>query len=76
MTELVCVSACVEVLCVTDRPAVCVDADNSLLSAIRRLRHNHVHRVLVIDSDTGNAVHVLTLRSILDFLASRVRLAL
>ena len=56
-----------------ERPAVCVDADDSLLTAIRRLRENHVHRVLVIDSDTGNAVHVLTQRSILEFLASRVR---
>jgi len=64
--------ACVEVLRVTERPAVCVDANDSLLSAIRRLRDNHVHRVLVIDSDTGNAVHVLTQRSILEFLASRV----
>ena len=56
----------------TERPAVCVDADDSLLAAIRRLRQNHVHRVLVMDSDTGNAVHVLTQRSILEFIASRV----
>jgi len=66
------ICACTEVLCVNERPAVCVDADDSLLTAIRRLRENHVHRVLVIDSDTGNAVHVLTQRSILEFLASRV----
>jgi len=64
---------CAEVLGITDRPAVCVDADDSLLTAIRRLRDTRVHRVLVIDSGTGNAVHVLTLRSILEFLASRVR---
>ena len=65
-----------EVLRVTERPAVRVDADDSLLTAIRRLRQNHVHRVLVIDSDTGNAVHVLTQRSILEFLASQVSLSL
>ena len=65
-----------EVLCVTERPAVCVDADDSLLCAMRRLRETRVHRVLVIDSDTGNAVHVLTQRSILEFLASRVCITL
>jgi len=74
--DLVYTYACVEVLCVTERPAVCVDADDSLLIAIRRLRQNHVHRVLVMDSNTGNALHVLTLRSILEFLASRVRTVL
>jgi len=62
----------IEVLRVTERPAVCADTNDSLLSAIRRLREHHVHRVLVIDSDTGNAVHVLTQRSILEFIASRV----
>jgi len=66
----------IDVLCVTERPAVCVDANETLLSAIRRLRDNHVHRVLVIDSDTGNAVHVLTQRNILEFIASRVRISL
>jgi len=68
--RLVC--ECTEVLCVTERPAARVDADDSLLTAIRKLREHHVHRVLVMDSDTGNAVHVLTQRNILEFLASRV----
>jgi len=68
----VCVCVLVEVLCVSDRPAVCVEASDSLLTAIRRLRQQHVHRLLVVDSDTGNAVHVLTQRNILDFIASRV----
>lgn len=52
---------------------VVIEPDENLLAAIRSLSNNKVHRLLVIDRETGNALHVLTLKRILRYLLSHVR---
>lgn len=61
-----------EVLHGYDRPMVVIEPDENLLAAIRSLSNNKVHRLLVIDRETGNALHVLTLKRILRYLLSHV----
>lgn len=50
------------------RPLVSVEPDDSLFNAIRMLLHNKVHRLPVIDRDTGNVLYILTHKRILKFL--------
>ncbi|WAQ94582.1 AAKG2-like protein [Mya arenaria] len=57
-----------EVLKDKQRPFVCIDPDASLFEAIRTLIHNHVHRLPVVDRNTGNAIYILTHKRILRFL--------
>lgn len=52
---------------------VVIEPDETLLAAIQSLSNNKVHRLLVIDRETGNALHVLTLKRILRYLLSHVR---
>lgn len=52
---------------------VVIGPDDSLLDAVRSLCENKVHRLLVVDNATGNALHILTLKRILRFLLSCVR---
>jgi len=59
-----------EVLHGYDRPMVLIGPDDSLLDAVRSLCENKVHRLLVVDHATGNALHILTLKRILRFLLS------
>jgi len=49
---------------------VSVDAEQSLSDAVTTLRLNAVHRLVVIDSLTGNALYVLTYTRCLTFLHS------
>ena len=51
-----------------DKPLVSVCPSDSLLDAIFHLSYGKVHRLLVVNPDTGNALHVLTYRRILRFI--------
>ena len=51
---------------------VCVDPDNSLFDAVRCLRAESIHRVLVVDGTAGNGLYVLTYKNILKFLYNSV----
>ena len=64
----VCVWVCLDVLGDDDRPLVSVCPSDSLLDAISRLSDAQVHRLLVVNPVTGNALHVLTYRRILQFI--------
>ncbi|XP_064463421.1 5'-AMP-activated protein kinase subunit gamma-1-like isoform X3 [Ornithodoros turicata] len=52
----------------TSRPLVNIGPDASLCDAITTLIHNKVHRLPVIDPQTGNVLYVLTHKRILKFL--------
>ena len=54
------------------RPLVSVDAEQSLQTAILLLRQHQVHRLLVMDTVTGNPLYVLTHKRILRFLQHAV----
>lgn len=57
-----------EVLKGNDKPLVYIGPDASLYDAIRSLIHNRIHRLPVIDPDTGNVLYILTHKRILRFL--------
>ena len=58
----------VDVLDEDDKPLVSVSPSDSLLDAIFHLSYGKVHRILVVNPVTGNALHVLTYRRILQFI--------
>uniref|UniRef100_A0A0K8S8H9 CBS domain-containing protein n=2 Tax=Lygus hesperus TaxID=30085 RepID=A0A0K8S8H9_LYGHE len=47
---------------------ISIGPDASLYDAIKVLIHNHIHRLPVIDPDTGNVLYILTHKRILRFL--------
>jgi len=49
-------------------PLVHISPDASLYKAIRVLIKNRIHRLPVIDPDTGNVLYILTHKRILRFL--------
>eukprot|EP00045_Choanoeca_perplexa_P015490 m.195759 g.195759 ORF g.195759 m.195759 type:complete len:477 (+) comp17006_c2_seq3:870-2300(+) len=51
---------------------VCVDPSVSLLSAVRLLLEEKIHRLPVIDSLTGNAMAIMTHKRILQFIHANV----
>ncbi|XP_067650287.1 5'-AMP-activated protein kinase subunit gamma-1-like isoform X3 [Haliotis asinina] len=57
-----------EVLRHKQKPFVCIDPDASLYTAVKTLIENHVHRLPVVDKNTGNAIYILTHKRILRFL--------
>nr|CAD7455535.1 unnamed protein product [Timema tahoe]CAD7592412.1 unnamed protein product [Timema genevievae] len=50
------------------KPLVSISPDASLYDAIRTLIHNRIHRLPVIEPDTGNVLYILTHKRILRFL--------
>ncbi|XP_068905121.1 5'-AMP-activated protein kinase subunit gamma-2 isoform X3 [Tenebrio molitor] len=50
------------------RPLIYINPDASLYDAIRTLIHNRIHRLPVIDPETGNVLYILTHKRILRFL--------
>ncbi|XP_060516938.1 5'-AMP-activated protein kinase subunit gamma-3 isoform X2 [Cylas formicarius] len=50
------------------RPLIHIGPDASLYDAIKVLIHNRIHRLPVIDPDTGNVLYILTHKRILRFL--------
>lgn len=50
------------------RPLTSIGPDASLYDAIRTLIHNRIHRLPVIDPETGNVLYILTHKRILRFL--------
>lgn len=50
------------------RPMIYIGPDASLYDAIRTLIHNRIHRLPVIDPETGNVLYILTHKRILRFL--------
>lgn len=57
-----------EVLRGSVMPLVSIGPDSSLFEAIRMLITNRIHRLPVIDPDTGNVLYILTHKRILRFL--------
>lgn len=57
------------------RSLVSISPDASLYDAIRTLIHNRIHRLPVIDPDTGNVLYILTHKRILRFLFLYVSIA-
>jgi 5'-AMP-activated protein kinase regulatory gamma subunit len=55
------------------RPLIYINPDASLYDAIRTLIHNRIHRLPVIDPETGNVLYILTHKRILRFLFLYVR---
>ena len=55
------------------RPLVSIGPDESVFNAIRTLIHNKVHRLPVIDPETGNVLYILTHKRILKYLFLYVR---
>lgn len=51
-----------------NRPLIHIGPDASLYDAIRTLIHNRIHRLPVIDPETGNVLYILTHKRILRFL--------
>lgn len=51
-----------------DRPLVKIGPDDCLLDAIKTLKKNKVHRLPIIDPETGNVLYILTHKRILRFL--------
>lgn len=49
-------------------PLVSISPDASLYEAIKTLIQNRIHRLPVIDPDTGNVLYILTHKRILRFL--------
>ena len=68
----VCLCA-VAVLDEDDKPLMSVSPSDSLLEAIFTLSDGKVHRLLVVNPVTGNALHVLTYLRILRFIHACVR---
>lgn len=58
------------------RPLVSIGPDASLYEAIRTLIQNRIHRLPVIDPDTGNVLYILTHKRILRFLFLYVSISL
>lgn len=50
------------------RPLVSISPDDCLLDAILTLKKNRVHRLPIIDPETGNVLYILTHKRILRFL--------
>ena len=50
------------------RPMVSIGPDESLFNAIKMLLQNKVHRLPVIEPETGNVLYILTHKRILKFL--------
>ncbi|KAK9888381.1 hypothetical protein WA026_000631 [Henosepilachna vigintioctopunctata] len=50
------------------RPLIYIGPDASLYDAIKTLIHNRIHRLPVIDPETGNVLYILTHKRILRFL--------
>ncbi|XP_014256842.1 uncharacterized protein LOC106670767 isoform X6 [Cimex lectularius] len=50
------------------RDLISISPDASLYDAIKVLIHNHIHRLPIIDSQTGNVLYILTHKRILRFL--------
>lgn len=50
------------------RPLININPDASLYDAIKVLIHNRIHRLPVIDPETGNVLYILTHKRILRFL--------
>lgn len=50
------------------RPLVSIGPDASLFEAIKTLIHSKVHRLPIVDPNTGNVLHILTHKRILKFL--------
>ncbi|KAF7281465.1 hypothetical protein GWI33_004712, partial [Rhynchophorus ferrugineus] len=50
------------------RPLINISPDASLYDAIKVLIHNRIHRLPVIDPETGNVLYILTHKRILRFL--------
>lgn len=61
-------SLCAEVLKGSVMPLVSIGPDSSLYAAIQMLITNRIHRLPVIDPDTGNVLYILTHKRILRFL--------
>lgn len=57
-----------EVLDKDNNPLVSINPDASLYNAIRSLVHKRIHRLPVIDPETGNVLYILTHKRILRFL--------
>ncbi|GFN75385.1 5'-amp-activated protein kinase subunit gamma-2 [Plakobranchus ocellatus] len=57
-----------EVLMENEKPLVSIGPDASLFDAVKALVHSRVHRLPVIDENTGNAIYILTHKRILRFL--------
>eukprot|EP00118_Oscarella_pearsei_P024861 m.306963 g.306963 ORF g.306963 m.306963 type:complete len:420 (+) comp41776_c0_seq1:155-1414(+) len=52
---------------------ISVDPMESLYQAVRKLVHNQVHRLPVVDKETGNALYILTHKRLLHFLHENFR---
>ncbi|CAD5124665.1 DgyrCDS12927 [Dimorphilus gyrociliatus] len=50
------------------RPFIRIDAEASLMDAVKTLIDNRIHRLPVVDASTGDALFVLTLKRILRYL--------
>lgn len=50
------------------KPLIHIGPDASLYDAIKTLIHNRIHRLPVIDPETGNVLYILTHKRILRFL--------
>lgn len=50
------------------QPLINIDPDASLFDAICSLVNNRIHRLPIIDQQTGNVLHILTHKRILKFL--------
>lgn len=62
----------VDLLCEDKRPLVTIGPSESLLAAVERLYNAKVHRILVVNAENGNPLHVLTYKRILRFVHSCV----
>ncbi|XP_071812748.1 5'-AMP-activated protein kinase subunit gamma-1-like isoform X5 [Apostichopus japonicus] len=51
------------------RPLVFIDPDMSLFEAVKKLVQEKIHRLPVVDENTGNVIYILTHKRILKFLA-------
>ena len=56
------------VMAVEKRPLVSITPQTRLFETIKTLIHNKVHRLPVIDPDTGNVLYIMTHKRILKFL--------
>lgn len=59
---------CLDVLQDNVKALVSIGPDASLYDAIKTLIHNRIHRLPVIDPETGNVLYILTHKRILRFL--------
>ncbi|NWW86484.1 AAKG1 kinase, partial [Rhynochetos jubatus] len=50
------------------KPLVCISPNASLFDAVSSLIRNKIHRLPVIDPDSGNTLYILTHKRILKFL--------